>query len=150
MEDLPAIPYGTMASIWVADTYSIGAGILSKRTCVSASTFGTVSFCDALIASAGPRFAPKMEMISPGAIAPGTKLAALAMIVGTGTGRGAITYLTLIACGLFAAPSDVKVISPVYVPGASPFGLTEMVKFAAGLPADPTGGVTASQLPPGG
>src|SRR5436190_10543989 len=97
----------------VSETNSNGAGILSKVTWVSASKFGTVCVWDACAPSGGPRLEPKIEMSSPGAIAPGTPLAVLAMVVGTGTGLGEITYWTLTACGLFAAPAAVKVITPV-------------------------------------
>jgi hypothetical protein len=52
---------------------------------------------------------------------------------------------TKIDCGLLAAPVELIVMFPEYVPAVSPTGLTEMLRFAGVVPPF---GVTSSQLPP--
>src|ERR1041384_1097344 len=83
-------------------------------------------------------------------MAPGIPVAALAITVGTGLTSGVITYVTLTACGLFAALGAVKVIRALYVPGSSPFGLTETTTLAGAPPAAPLLVLSCSQLPPTG
>src|SRR5271157_392051 len=75
----PATSNGTMALIWLAPTYSSGAGIPSKVTLAPASWVVTrpCASSTAPIPDDGPRPLPKILTISPGATAPAWKLAPL-------------------------------------------------------------------------
>jgi hypothetical protein len=72
------------------------------------------------------------------------------MVVGAGAGIPVTTKVTFTAWGLFAALPELKVTSPLYVPGPKPAGFTATVTFAGEPPATPLGGVMESQLPPAG
>jgi hypothetical protein len=46
----------------------------------------------------------------------------------------ATVSVTVTLCGLFAAPLEVRVTVPVYVPAANPAGLTETLTFPGVVP----------------
>ncbi len=54
-----------------------------------------------------------MEMISPGETGPGTPLAALVTVVGSGVDAGVTTSVTATACGLLPTPAADTVTVPV-------------------------------------
>src|ERR1039458_5210530 len=63
-----------MALIWLADTYSSGAGLPLIRTCVAPMIVGRFPLASRVKPTgAAPRLMPKMLMSSPGATAAGVK-----------------------------------------------------------------------------
>src|SRR5262249_34055612 len=106
----PAIAHGTTALIWVAETYSSGAGMLSNVTCTSENVVGrNPPAATVETPAAGPRLLPYSEIISPADTGPGTLLPALATMFASGVGSAVIRYVTSTVCVLVIAVGDENV-----------------------------------------
>src|SRR5258708_29378496 len=81
--EVPMISYGTTAETCRLLAYIIGAATPPKSTCTPPLDVDTFPFESSAAPAgvAGPMFVPKMVTISPGAIDPPRKLAALATAV---------------------------------------------------------------------